>query len=247
MWNRPQLMKDIADLVFMAGAAALLVAGAVGVARLPLFPIREVVVTNALHEVRRVEIERALSGSLSGNFFSVSLETLQESLEQLPWVRRVEVRRRWPACLEVAIEEHVPVAFWGVGSGRLVNSHGEIFMAGGVPPEALPVLAGPANFVREMVDIYQLAVTLLKPTGRMIRALNVSSRLALQLKLDDGTTLRLGREQASAPVRERLERFVEFYPSIRMAAGRRPEIVDMRYPNGFALRAAAASESRGKP
>ena len=32
MWNRPQLMKDVADLLFVAGAAALLVAAAVGVA-----------------------------------------------------------------------------------------------------------------------------------------------------------------------------------------------------------------------
>jgi cell division protein FtsQ len=239
-------MKDVADLVFMAGAAALLVAGAVGVARLPFFPIREVAVTNELREVRRVDLERALSGRLSGNFFSVSLDALKESLEQLPWVRRAEVRRRWPARLELAIEEHRPVAFWGAGSGRLVNSYGEIFMAGGVSPEALPVLAGPVNFAREMVDIYRLAAALFKPTGRAIRVLNVSPRLALQLKLDDGTIVKLGREQPKAPVRERLERFVEFYPSIRMVSGKRLEIVDMRYPNGFALRA-SESGGGGKP
>jgi cell division protein FtsQ len=248
MWNRPQLMQDVADLVFMAGTAALLVAGVVGAARLPLFPIREVVVTNELREVRRVEIERALAGNLRGNFFSVKLDALKQSLERLPWVRRAAVRRRWPSRLDVAIEEHVPMAFWGAGSGHLVNSHGEIFMAGATapPPEALPVLAGPANFVHEMVDTYRLAVDLIRPIGRAIRVLNVSPRLALQLTLDDGTTVRLGREQTRASVRERLARFVEFYPSILTAAGGRPEIVDMRYPNGFALHLSAASEKRGR-
>jgi cell division protein FtsQ len=251
MWNRPQLMQDVAELLFMASAAAMLVAAAVGAARLPLFPIREVAVANELREVRRVDIERALFGKLSGNFFSVNLEAIRQSLEQLPWVRRAEVRRQWPAGIRVAIEEHVPVAFWGAGSGRLVNSYGEIFMAGGgaPPPEALPILAGPAGFVREMMGYYRQAADLLEPIGRTIRALDVSPRLALQLTLDDGTIIRLGRQQARAPVRERIERFVEFYPSILTAAGTRPEIVDMRYPNGFALRTSAApgNRNRGKP
>lgn len=249
MWNRPQLMQDIADIVFMAGTAALLVACAVGVARLPFFPIREVVVVNELREVRRVEIERTLSGNLHGNFFSANLDAFRQSLERLPWVRRAEVRRQWPSRLNVAIEEHVPVAFWGAGNGRLVNSQGEIFMAGAAapPPGSLPILAGPGNFAHEMVGYYRLAVDLFRPIGRTIRVLNASPRLALQLTLDDGTIVKLGREQPRTPVRERLARFVEFYPSILAATGKRPEIVDMRYPNGFALRSSAASEKRGKP
>jgi cell division protein FtsQ len=249
MWNRPQLMRDVADLLFMAGTAALLVAAAVGAARLPLFPIREVAVTNELREVRRAEIEHALSGNLSGNFFGVDIESIRQSLEQLPWVRRAEVRRRWPTGIEVAIEEHVAVASWGTGSGRFVNSHGEIFRAGIAAPSPtdLPVLTGPPGFVREMTDYYRRSAVLLGPIGRAIRVLSVSPRLALQLVLDDGTTVRLGRWHAGAPVQERLERFVAFYPSILTAAGKRPEIVDMRYPNGFALRASAASESGGKP
>jgi cell division protein FtsQ len=248
MWNRPQLMRDVADLLFTAGAAALFVAVTIGVARLPLFPIRAVAVMNELHEVRRAEIERSLSGKLRGNFFSINLEALKESLEQLSWVRQAEVRRQWPASIEVAIEEHVPVASWGHASGQLVNSHGEIFTAsiGVPPPEAPPVFVGPGNFVPEMLAYYRQAVELLRPIGRAPRALNVSPRLALQLKLDDGMIVELGRQQAKAPVRERLERFVEYYPSILTAAPEQPEVVDMRYPNGFALRVTVMPESEGK-
>jgi cell division protein FtsQ len=248
MWNRPQLMKDIADLLFTAGAAALLVAATIGVARLPFFPVREVVVINELHKVRRAEIERSLSGKLRGNFFSINLDALRTSLEQLPWVRRVETRRQWPARIVVAIEEHVPVAFWGRTKGQLVNSHGEIFLVdiGVPPPGTLPVLLGPARFASEMLNYYRQSVDLLRPIGRRPRVLNVSPRLALQLKLDDGTVVELGRPQTKTPVRERLVRFVEFYPSILTVAHKRPEVVDMRYPNGFALRVAAAPESEGK-
>jgi cell division protein FtsQ len=247
MWNRPQLMKDVADLLFTAGAAALIVAAAIGAARLPLFPIREVVVTSKLREVRRVEIERVLSENLRGNFFDLRLNAFRKSLERLPWVRRADVRRQWPANIEVAIEEHVPVAFWGRDSGLLVNSYGEIFPVGigAPPPDALPLLVGPAGFAPEMLDYYRQAIERLATVGRAPRALLVSPRLALQLKLDDGMIVELGRPQAKAPIRERLERFIAFYPSILRVAGRRPEVVDMRYPNGFALRTATASGNEG--
>lgn len=68
MWNKPQLMTAVADLLLAAAAAALLVAGTVWVARLPHFTLTQVVVTEALTEVRRADVERAVSGLLRGNF-----------------------------------------------------------------------------------------------------------------------------------------------------------------------------------
>ena len=251
MWNKPQLMTAVSDLLFVAGAAALLAAAAVWSARLPLFPLREVVVTHELREVRRSEVERALSGRLRGNFFSVNLDVLRQSLEQLPWIRRAEVRRQWPSRIEVSIEEHVPVAFWGAATGQLVNSYGEVFAAAlsSPPPAPMPVLNGPPGLSGEMLGYYLQAEEALKPLGRTPRALNVSPRLAVQLRLDDDMIIELGRQQAKAPVRQRLERFVEYYPSVLSAARQRPSVVDMRYPNGFVLRVSAAHgiENKGKP
>jgi cell division protein FtsQ len=251
MWNKPQLMIAVSDLLFVTAVAVLLVCALVWSARLPLFPLREVVVTHELREIRRTEVESSLSGRLRGNFFSVNLETIRQSLEQIPWVRHAEVRRQWPSRIEVSIEEHVAVAFWGSATGQLVNSYGEVFAASmTVPPsEPLPTLQGPVGLAPEMLGYYQQAEEVLKPLGRLPRALSVSPRLAVQLRLDDGIIVELGRQQAKAPVRERLERFVEFYPNVMSAAKQRPSVVDMRYPNGFALRVAAApvSENKGKP
>jgi cell division protein FtsQ len=254
MWNKPQLMTAVSDLLFVAAGAALLVAGVLWCARLPWFPLHEVVVTHELREVRRNEIEQSLLGRVRGNFFSVNLDALRQSLEQLPWVRHAEVRRQWPSRIEVNIEEHVPVAVWGQGSGQLVNSFGEVFAATLTAPlpGPMPVLIGPAGLAPEMLGYYQQAEELLKPIGRVPRALSVSPRLAVQVRLDDGMLIELGRQQAKAPVRLRLERFVDNYPSVLTAARQRPSIVDMRYPNGFALRvnaptAAYGIENKGKP
>ena len=251
MWNKPQLMNAVSDLLYVAAAAALLVAAVLWSARLPWFPLNDVVVTNELREVRRVEIERSLDGRLRGNFFSVNLDNLRKSLEELPWVRRVEVRRQWPGSLLVSVEEHVPVAFWGQATGQLVNSYGEVFAASmSIEPKTrMPFLYGPQALSQEMLSYYRKAEEMLRPIGRSPRALTISPRLAVQLRLDDGMVVELGRQQQKAPVRDRLERFVEYYPSVMSAAGQRPTVVDMRYPNGFALRVAAASvtENKGKP
>lgn len=117
MWNKPHLMKEVADLLFAAGAAGLLVAGAVWAARMEFFPLREVVVMHELREVKRDEFERVLEGRMRGNFFSVNLEGLRHALEQLPWVRKAEVRRQWPGRIEVTLEEHSVAAFWGQPPG----------------------------------------------------------------------------------------------------------------------------------
>jgi len=285
MWNRPQLMIAVSDLLTVAAAAALLVAAVVWSARQPWWPVHEVLVISELREVRRSELQRVLAGRLRGNFFSTNIELVRQSLEQLPWVRHAEVRRQWPARIEVSIEEHRPVAFWGQATGQLVNSYGEIFAGVMRSPgtQNLPLLLGPPGVASEVLSNYQQAEELLRPLGRVPRALNVSPRLAVQLRLDDGMIVELGRQQAKGAVRQRLERFVEYYPSVLAASAQRGAkssapgtpaapigsalpavgsalpavgsalpavVVDMRYPNGFALRVAAnltAAATERKP
>lgn len=248
MWNKPQLMTAVADLLLAAATAALLVAAVLWFTRLPHFRLTQVAIAHELVEVKRADVERALAGLVRGNFFSVNVEALRLSLERLPWVRHAEVRRRWPSSLEVRIEEHRPAARWGDGGGQLVNSYGEVFPAALSVPQPLPVLHGPLAVAPELLAWYHEAAELLRPLGRAPQSLNMSPRLALQLKLDDGMVVELGRQQARLPIRDRLRRFVDHYPSVLTAAKARPSVVDMRYPNGFALRVplAQATESKGK-
>ena len=101
---------------------------------------------------------------------------------------RAEVRRQWPSSLLVNVEEHVPVAFWGQATGQLVNSYGEIFTASMTiePTAPMPFLYGPPGLSQDMLSYYQKAEAMLKPLGRVPRALNISPRLAVQIRLDDG-------------------------------------------------------------
>lgn len=251
MWNRPQLLNALADLLFVAGAAALLAAGAVWLVRMPSLPVRQVVFAEELRHVRRIDVEQALPSALRGNFLSLNLDAVRGTLEKLPWVRRVEVRRVWPARLEVKIEEHEAAARWddGATGGRseLVNTHGEVFPAALTEEEAaaLPTLHGPQGSSPELLRRYAEFAQLFRPVGRKPVQVLLSQRLAWQLRLDDGMLVELGRERPKAPLLGRLQRFVEIYPEAVAARPRPPAAVDLRYPNGFAMRV-AGSEVKGK-
>jgi cell division protein FtsQ len=52
------------------------------------------------------------------------------------------------------------------------------------------------------------------------------------VQLDSGTTLELGREQAEA----RLQRYITHHDRTIGQLARRIDYIDLRYPNGFAVR-----------
>ncbi len=246
MWNKPHLLNAIADLLMLAASAALLAAAAVWLVRVPSLPVHQVVFAEPLAHTRRLEIEQVLPAAIKGNFFSLNLEMVRGTLGGLPWVRKVDVRRIWPARLEVRIEEHRPLARWGEGRGELVNSYGEVFAA--LLPEAelaaLPLLYGPPGTASEVLKRYSELVGTFRTVNEKPIQVILSPRLAWQLKLENGMLVDMGREQPKAPVGVRLQRFIEVYPETVAKRAIRPTVVDLRYPNGFAVR--VAGEGKGK-
>lgn len=239
-WDRPMLINLLADLLLLAGGALLVWAGAMAVQRMPVFPLKQLVVSTPLDQVSRSQIEHAALNALSGNFFTVNLETAQTAFERMPWVRSASLRRLWPDGIELKLEEHHAAARWTPqdGEARLVNTRGEVFMAS--TREVLPAFAGPEGSALRVLAHYQEFSSTLTAIGRRPVAIHLSAREAWQLKLDDGVVLELGRDQPKHPLAERLSRFTTHYAAVSSSAKGRLQtigLVDMRYPNGFALRA----------
>lgn len=228
MWDNPRLLNAAAG--FLVGLAALAFGFAAlhMLARSSLFPLREIALTTPLEKTSRAQIEAALRGSAAGNFFAVEISTVRAALERLPWVRRVGVRRAWPDGLEIAIEEHVPLARWG--EDALINVYGERFA--GTTPARLPLFVAPSGSEPELARRYPRFADVLAPLGARLERVVLTPRLAWQLRLDNGLELMLGRDADAAE--ERLRRFVEAYPSLRRGA--KHDYVDLRYPNGFVVR-----------
>ena len=100
----------------------------------------------------------------------------------------------------------------------------------------LPVFGGPSGSEREVAKAFAQYRELLAPIGLEPREVVLSARYAWHLKLSNGLSVQLGRDSDKELASNRLSRFVEVYPRTLARLSRRLDYVDLRYPNGFALR-----------
>lgn len=227
MWDKPHLLRRI-TIMLVAGSLLLFAYSMMHYAlQLSVFRLRTVQLANTPQQVDLDQVNRLVKQVVAGSFFTVDLEKTRRAFEQLPWVRKVSVRRQFPWGLEVALEEHVPMARWN--GNELVNTYGEIFEGQSNLP--LPDFHGEPDTSLQVAEMYTSLGRQLETIKKSITRIKLSPRFAWQLQLDDGLVLELGRDQ----VPQRLARFVAVYPYSLATVNRRISYVDLRYSNGFAV------------
>jgi cell division protein FtsQ len=243
MWHDIKTMNAMASALLGLFALALLAAGLWWFAQRPMFTLRVIRIESmGLEQLRHVHsstIKGTAIPRIKGNFFTANLDTVRLAFEAVPWVRRAAVRREWPNKLVVALEEHAPLGTWG-DDGRLLSVKGDVFTANVAEAEEdgnLPEFTGPDGSEKEVVSRFKelsdwFARIKLKPDS-----VQLSGRYAWTVKLDNGMTVELGREQSSTTLRERVDRLTGIYPQLVERLQNKIENIDMRYPNGLALRA----------
>lgn len=248
LWDRPGTLDVISDALMFFAALAFAWAFVAWLTSRPFFPLREVVVVTPPGQVTPAQIEYAARSSVTGNFFTVQLAEVREALEKLPWVRRAEVRRRWPDALELRLEEQQAVAYWtpaGSDEVHLVNRQGEVFVA--ASNAELPLFSGPQGSAGHLFARHREFSALVEPLGMRMKRLWLSPREAWELEMDDGLVILLGRDRERAPLAERLVRFVRLWPEARERVGVPVALADLRYQRGFALTPALMPEQgKGK-
>ncbi len=228
MWNNALALTRIANAVLLIVSVVLLASLVWRIANIEVFAVRGIDVVGNVAHVTREQVRTIAANELKGTFFTVDLRGAQAAFEKLPWVRRVDVRRRWPDRLEIVVEEHRALARWG--NSALVNSQGEMFE--GASNQRLPVFEGPAGSHFEITGNYLRFNQSLALIGRQVKRVQVSERRAWRLVLDDGTLIELGRDG----VVRRLQGFVTAYARSVGELGGATDYVDLRYSNGFAVR-----------
>lgn len=183
---------------------------------------------------------------IRGNYFSADLNTARAAFESVPWVQHASVRREWPNQLIVLVDEYQVLGTWGGEEGRLISVDGVLFTANLAEAEAegvLPELDGPDQSAREVALRLADLREWLKPVGLAPHSLKLSQRYAWSAKLDNGIVLNLGRVTDRAAMQARVTRFVTVYPQLAAAWPGTIESVDMRYPNGLALKRRSPASS----
>lgn len=243
MWHDIKMLNAAADALIGLLVLALLAASFWWLAQRPMFTLKVIRIEGTadvpLRYVNRSTVKGTALSRIRGNFFTVNLDVVRTAFEAVPWVRKATVRREWPNKLIVTVEEHVPLGTWGE-DGRLVSVKGDVFTANLAEAEEdgeLPELAGPFGSEKEVVARFRDLHEWFAPVKLAPVSLSLSGRYAWTVALSNGMTVELGREQSRETLKARVDRLAGIYPQLVARLQDRIENIDMRYPNGLALRA----------
>ena len=246
MWHDVRALNATASWITALVALACIASGAWWLSQRPMFTLRAVRVESMygmdLQHVNELTVRNGVLGKIKGNFFTSDLEQVRTTFEAVPWVRRASVRREWPNQLIVGVEEHEALGTWGE-DGRLLSVKGDVFTANLAEADddhPLPAFDGPPGSEKEVLARFAELRGWFAQVSLVPESISLSNRYAWTVRLDNGMSVELGREQDRNTLKGRVQRLVGIYPQLvaRLQEGR-IDTIDMRYPNGLALSSAA--------
>lgn len=204
-------------------------------------PISSVVISGEMPYTQMDDIQRAISADSLGNFFQLDVNSVQQTLEQLPWVMTVSVRKQWPSQLSIYVVDHVPTAIWN--DDKVISNQGVV-----IAPDLsrlgddIPKFYGPVGSEKIALENYQQLNALLNYNELNISEMILTKRFAWQLTLNDGVKLNLGREERV----QRVQRFIDVYPEILVnkKENQHVDYIDLRYDTGVAVGWKQAEDER---
>jgi len=203
------------------------------------YSVEQLVWEGPFKHVSREQLEKAVLDKVKDNYFTVNLREIEDSVRAMPWVEGVSVGRVWPKTIKVSFREQELMARWG--RKQWVNREGEIvnLPKNEVDASGLPRFSGPAGSEREVLEKYRQFGGQLASVSLSIRAMEMTARHMWRLQVadtasDDGASMTLFMDGKHAEAQ--LARFLRVYREQLEAQVGRIEYVDLRYPNGFALK-----------
>lgn len=194
------------------------------------FPIKSVKVFGVQH-IDQTSIQEAITPLVKKGFFAIDVDIIKDRLLKSPWVSKTIVQRVWPDQVIITVIEKTPIARWNNES--LLSTNGEIFS----PPESsypqgLPLLIGPDREQIRMLEYYKKLSSILMPLHFKIARFELTPELAWNLTFDNGIKVTAGYKD----ILTHINHFVKVYPKIVGDKDSQVEYIDLRYPNGLAIR-----------
>ena len=193
-------------------------------------PLSKIVLQGELNHVTTKQVQSALAElDYIGTFMSQDINELRLSVEKIPWVSQVSVRKQWPDTVKIFLKEYQVGAIWnGI---ELLDVNGVVFNGDAASIEEKKVrLYGPENTQKLVLQTYRDTNNRLNALGLSVSSLVLNERRAWQVILDNGIRLELGNDAFDA----RLQRFISLYQKLGDKVSK-ISYIDLRYDTGAAV------------
>lgn len=228
------------------------------------FPVKQIVMLNKLYEQNSQELQKIISETINGGFFSLNIKMLRQKLETLAWVDTVSIRKKWPHTIQIELQEKQVAARWIVSgiSKRTINQlKNEKWDKQSLISDKGIVFHTPLTGAQyqkyKYLEIYsspnELSILGLKKCRQISKMMNEvklnlkhcfqDQRRSWFVALENGFELFLGRvnnenliNTKNDKILQRVATFVMAYKKILKRYEKNIDRIDMRYTNGFAIK-----------
>jgi cell division protein FtsQ len=207
-------------------------------------PIRYVRTEGVFQYLSKDEIKAALMPLVTASIFDADMQLIHETVAKLAWVKNASVERVWPDTIDIKVHERKAFVRWG--QKGLLTEYGELFTPSNVDQfQSLLLVEGPKQQEAKTLEIMKGVNTALEDQALELAEFSVNDREAWKIKLKTGLEILLGRTGQL----EKLQRFLDTFPVLGQEKVAAMQVVDLRYPNGYAVSWKPDSEpiNWGKP
>jgi len=195
-------------------------------------PLQQIVLQTNIPVAQRLLVQAQLDAHVRDSFFGADLNQIKTEVEANSWVHNAKVSRIWPNRLMVEAEKQIMMARWG--DGGFLNHQGDLVSVDGqyiVAAEQLPILSGPSSSAWIMSQLFRQMSWLVGRENLRIVEFRQARRGAIELQLDNGIVLVLGRQE----IIPRLQRLMKIYHTQLAAVAGSVARIDGRYPHGISV------------
>lgn len=193
-------------------------------------PIKYVRTEGVFQYLSKDEVKTALEPLVKTGFFDIDVQVIHAAVSALPWVESVTVKRVWPDAIDIRVSERKPFVRWGEKS--LISQQGAVFTPKSIEPfDDLMVLTGPEQQHIKVLKIMKGVRTTLADQSLELAEFSINNRGAWKIKLANGLEILLGRSDQL----QKLQRFLKTLTLLQQEQIDAMEVVDLRYPNGYAV------------
>lgn len=184
------------------------------------------------HTIKYVKKE-IITLNLPNNSLLQDVKLIERCLNKLPWIKKINVRKKWPNILEIFLLEYIPIAYWN--NIYLIDKNGTLFyFFKNHSLEFIPKLYGPYNSEAQVLNGYINMKKILEKIKLQLKIVSINHRQSWKIITNNDISIILGRENYL----KRLNIFVALYPFLKKQAikkNKRINHVDLRYNSGAAV------------
>lgn len=193
-------------------------------------PVRYVRTEGVFQYLSKEEIKSALMPLVITSIFDANMQLIHTTVAKLPWVKAAAVERVWPDTIDIKVSERKAYVRWG--QKGLLTEYGELFMPNNVGQfQFLLLVEGPKEQEAKTLEIMKGVKIALEDQDLEMAEFKVNDREAWEIKLKTGLEILLGRTGQL----KKLQRFLDTFPVLGQEKIAAMQVVDLRYPNGYAV------------